>query len=263
VSISLDPIPASAPPSSRPRFPPAAAPPHPRSSFSLRGVAALDASEGEKVVEEGECRGGASATGVDGGCATSALIASAAVVSLASGARSTWLDAGWTLSTSTQFVGRRTAARNHASQGIPQRYTACSGVGELAGVRICGTKEGKKTVGLRRRWVVAWVIPPGHHVVEHSDLRSGNDTPVPASTTGNLAGRFRYGPIRTKKGFPWRKDMQEFESHFPGRNQLWKSPFNVSFSYDTHPSDGPAWVKDLKDRRAGFCCDPLYRGAIM
>ena len=29
--------------------------------------------------------------------------------------------------------------------------------------------------------------------------------------------------------------FKEFESHFPGRNQRWKSPFNVSFSYDPAP----------------------------
>ena len=67
-------------------------------------------------------------------------------------------------------------------------------VGELASLRICVTKKGGKTLWLCRQWVVAWVVPPGHHIVEHSDLRPGNDKPVPASPI-NLAGRISVRPV--------------------------------------------------------------------
>ena len=38
--------------------------------------------------------------------------------------------------------------------------------------------------------------------------------------------------------------LKEFESHFPGRNQLWKYPFDVGFSYEKSKNLG-------KGRREG------------
>jgi len=42
--------------------------------------------------------------------------------------------------------------------------------------------------------------------------------------------------------------LKEFESHFPGRNQLWKCPFNVSFSYERRAGQRIGRVSTMGDR---------------